>query len=251
MVKKIGLIALLLFPAALIAQNPESAIGGEASVSAGAEYSTFNPDWGCPSVEPFGCNAQMYGPTAVFNFDLHQKYGIEGEARWLRWGGLGHMVQSNYMIGPRYRLAHFQRLTFWGKLGLGGAWITTPYYPRRQPEGQLLRLCTRRNARLSVEPHHHPSRRLRVPDLAIFRRSAHVQPKYGYGAAKRQRAHSQRVQLRGELQTSGAVAFVTSPRAPSQGTRGRVFTTHSPRVNKSTYGWPNSDQWSRIVCPTI
>jgi hypothetical protein len=128
-VKKIGLIALLLFPAALIAQNPESAVGGEASVSAGVEYSTFNPDWGCPNVEPFGCSAEMYGPTAVFNYDLHQKYGIEGEARWLRWGGLGNMVQSNYMIGPRYRLLRFQRFSLWGKLGLGGAWITTPFYP--------------------------------------------------------------------------------------------------------------------------
>lgn len=129
MVKKIGFIALLLFPAALIAQNPESAIGGEASISAGVEMSTFNPDWGCPNISPFGCAAQLYGPTAVFNFDLHQKYGIEGEARWLHWGGYGGMVQSNYLVGPRYRLAQFHRLSLWGKLGVGGGWFTSPNYP--------------------------------------------------------------------------------------------------------------------------
>ncbi len=127
--KKIAIIALFLFPAALIAQSSESATGGEATVAAGVEMSTFNPDWGCPNIEPLGCNNQLYGPTAVFNFDLHQKYGIEGEARWLHWHGGGNMVESNYLVGPRYRLYRIQRLTLWGKLDMGGGWITTPNYP--------------------------------------------------------------------------------------------------------------------------
>jgi hypothetical protein len=127
--KKIAIIALLLLPAALIAQSAESAIGGEATVSAGVEMSTFNPDWGCANSAPFGCANQLYGPTAVFNFDLHQKYGFEGEARWLHWHGNGGMVESNYLVGPRYRLYRWERLTLWGKLGMGGGWITTPDYP--------------------------------------------------------------------------------------------------------------------------
>jgi hypothetical protein len=127
--KKIGLIVLLLLPGALFAQSSESAIGGEATISAGVEMSTFNPDWGCSNSAPFGCSAQLYGPTAVFNFDLHQKYGLEGEARWLHWGGYGNMVESNYLVGPRYRLYRFQRFDLWGKLGIGGGWITTPNYP--------------------------------------------------------------------------------------------------------------------------
>lgn len=129
MVRKIGIFALLLFPFALTAQNSESAIGGEATLSAGVELSTFNPDWGCANSAPLGCPAQLYGPTAVFNFDLHQKYGIEGEARWLHWHGPGGMVQSNYLAGPRYRLYRISRFSLWGKLGLGGGWITTPDYP--------------------------------------------------------------------------------------------------------------------------
>jgi opacity protein-like surface antigen len=127
--RKISFIALLLFPALLAAQNSESAIGGEASMSAGVEMSTFNPDWGCPNIAPLGCQTELYGPTAVFNFDLHDKYGIEGEARWLHWHGNGGMVESNYFAGPRYRLYRISRFALWGKLGLGGAWITTPDYP--------------------------------------------------------------------------------------------------------------------------
>lgn len=129
MVRTIGFIAILLFPTLLLAQSSESAIGGEASMAAGVEFSTFNPDWGCTNSAPLGCKAQLYGPTAVFTFDLHQKYGIEGEARWLHYGGSGGMVQSNYFVGPHYRLAQFNRLSLWGKLDIGGAWFTSPNYP--------------------------------------------------------------------------------------------------------------------------
>jgi len=112
-----------------MAQSSESAIGGEATMAAGVEFSTFNPDWGCNSSSPFGCSNQLEGPAAVFDFDLHRKYGLEGEARWLHWHGQGGMVESNYMGGPRYRLYRIQRLSIWGKLDLGGGWITTPNYP--------------------------------------------------------------------------------------------------------------------------
>jgi hypothetical protein len=128
--KKIGIIALLLFPAALIAQSSESAVGGETSITAGVEMSTFNPDWGCANGAPLGCSAELYGPTAVVDFDLHRKYGLEGEARWLHWGGAtGGMIQSNYIAGPHYRLYQLHRFSLWGKLELGGAWFTSPDYP--------------------------------------------------------------------------------------------------------------------------
>ena len=130
MVKKIGFIALIfLLPAALIAQNSESATGGEARMTAGVEFSSFNPDWGCVNINPFGCSDELYGPTAVFDFDMHQKYGVEAEARWLHWHGSDGQVESNYLAGPRYRMFRYHRLNGWFKLGLGGGWITTPDYP--------------------------------------------------------------------------------------------------------------------------
>jgi hypothetical protein len=127
-VKKIGLFALLLIPTALIAQNSQSATGGEASISAGAEISGFNPDWGCPSSSPF-CANDLVGPTAFFDFDMHGKYGLEGEARWLHWHGVGGEVESNYLVGPRYRMFRYGRLSGWFKLVVGGGWITTINYP--------------------------------------------------------------------------------------------------------------------------
>jgi hypothetical protein len=127
-VKKIGLFVFLLFPAVLIAQNSESATGGEASISAGAEASAFNPDWGCTTSSPF-CAGDLVGPTAFFDFDLHHKYGVEGEARWLNWHGTGGFVETNYLIGPRYRVFRHWNFDGWFKLELGGGWITTPDYP--------------------------------------------------------------------------------------------------------------------------
>jgi hypothetical protein len=127
-IKKIGLFALLLIPTALIAQNSQSATGGEASISAGAEMSGFNPDWGCPSSSPF-CASDLVGPAAFFDFDMHGKYGLEGEARWLHWHGVGGEVESNYLVGPRYRLFRYGRLSGWFKLVVGGGWITTINYP--------------------------------------------------------------------------------------------------------------------------
>jgi len=130
-VKKFGLLALLLLPTALIAQSSESATGGEASVWVGAELSEFNPDYGCPTNSPFSCGYAniLIGPTAVFDFNLHGKWGLEGEARWLQFDGLQGEVESNYLAGPHYRLVRFHRMDVWGKLLLGGGWITTPGYP--------------------------------------------------------------------------------------------------------------------------
>lgn len=129
MVKKIGVLVLFLLPTALIAQSSQSATGGEASIWAGAEMSAFNPDWGCANSSPL-CGQDLIGPTAVFDFDLHGKYGIEGEARWLHWGGPGGgEVESNYLAGPRYRFARYRRVSGWIKVDVGGAWITTTDYP--------------------------------------------------------------------------------------------------------------------------
>jgi hypothetical protein len=128
-VKKIGLFVFLLVPAALIAQSSESATGGEATITAGTELSAFNPDWGCATSSPFCSTEELYGPTAFFDFDVHGKYGVEGEARWLHFNGNQGEVESNYVAGPRYRLLKYHRLDAWFKVELGGGWITTQGYP--------------------------------------------------------------------------------------------------------------------------
>jgi hypothetical protein len=52
---------------------------------------------------------------------------VEAEARWLRWGGPGNgLIQSNYLLGPRYRLFRFDKLSVYGKGLVGESWMTIP-----------------------------------------------------------------------------------------------------------------------------
>lgn len=129
MLKSIGLFVLFFVPAALLAQSPKSAIGGDASIWAGGEISDFNPDYGCTSNMVFNCSNDLIGVTALVDFNLNPKWGAEGEARWLHWNGHGSEVESNYMAGPRYRIYQRGRFSYWGALMAGGGWITTPFYP--------------------------------------------------------------------------------------------------------------------------
>jgi hypothetical protein len=128
-VKKIGLLAFLLFPALVVAQNSKSAIGGEAALWAGGGMSTFNPDWGCATTSPF-CGNQLIGPAVFGDFNLHDQYGVEAEARWLHWHPYSPgFYENNYFAGPRDRVIRWHGLQAWIKLELGGAWIQTPGYP--------------------------------------------------------------------------------------------------------------------------
>jgi len=127
-VRKIGLFVFLLVPAVVLAQNPRSAVGGEAAVWAGGGISTFNPDWGCPTSSPF-CAQQLIGPAVFGDFNLHDQYGVEAEARWLRWHGSGGFYEDNYLVGPRDRALRWHGLLLWVKLEIGGGWIQTPDYP--------------------------------------------------------------------------------------------------------------------------
>jgi hypothetical protein len=129
-VKSIGFFVMLLLPGALLAQSPKSAVGGEAGLWAGAEFSDFNPDFICASNVVFNCADDLVGPTALFDFNLTSKIGAEGEARWLRWNGASNQKESNYLLGPRYRVWRHSRVSLWVKGVAGGGWITTPNYPR-------------------------------------------------------------------------------------------------------------------------
>ncbi|MGA8531390.1 MAG: hypothetical protein WB622_16855 [Acidobacteriaceae bacterium] len=129
MVRKIGLLVLLLFPAVVVAQNSKSATGGEGSVWAGGGMSTFNPDWGCTTTSPF-CGNQLIGPAVFGDFNLHDQYGVEAEARWLHWHPFSPgLYEDNYLVGPRDRVFRWHGLLVWIKLEIGGAWIQTPGYP--------------------------------------------------------------------------------------------------------------------------
>lgn len=129
MPKGLWVLLLLVIPAASIAQTPQAAVGGNAGLWAGGEISTFNPDYSCGSNWPFSCGNQLIGVTALFDFNATTRWGAEGEARWLHWHGLAGETESNYLVGPRYRVYQHEKFDLWPKLMLGGGWITTPNYP--------------------------------------------------------------------------------------------------------------------------
>ena len=130
MSQRICIFLLLMVPAAAAAQTAPAAVGGNAGLWAGGEISIFNPDYSCPSNSPFTCGNQLIGLTALFDFNATSRWGAEGEARWLHWHGVGGQVESNYLIGPRYRVYQNGGFDLWPKIMLGGGWITTPNYPQ-------------------------------------------------------------------------------------------------------------------------
>lgn len=132
MLKKICVLSVLslLFTGSLLAQSAASATTRVMNISVGGEYSTFNPDWGCLSASVLSCwSRHLTGIAAVadVNHLVLPKLGVEAEARWLHWGGPGGgLIQSNYLLGPRYRLVRFYKLSVYGKGLLGESWMTIP-----------------------------------------------------------------------------------------------------------------------------
>ncbi|HEX4037955.1 MAG TPA: outer membrane beta-barrel protein [Acidobacteriaceae bacterium] len=131
MPKSVSFLLLLALSAATAwGQSPRSAIGGEGGLWVGGEMSSFNPDYSCSSNIPFHCSSQLLGPAVFFNLNLRPRWGAEGEARWMNWHGPGGQSESNYLLGPRYRVFQYHRLSGWTKILFGGGWTTTPYYPQ-------------------------------------------------------------------------------------------------------------------------
>ena len=123
MLNKIGflLVCILSFAGSLLAQS-EHAATSAIPVEVGAEFSTFNSDWGCNSSAPFACwGNELLGLGVVGDVNhIVGKIGVEGEARWLHWGGPADNVsQSNYLVGPRYPIYRLGNALFLIKLPVG------------------------------------------------------------------------------------------------------------------------------------
>jgi hypothetical protein len=123
--------SLALSAGALAAQNSEAAVGGIPRLSAGVEYSNFNPDYGCPSNVVFHCGNDgngglLSGIGAFVDFNVRPKWGAEGEARWLDFHGVGGEKEANYLVGGRYRFVQFGKADVWGKMLIGDGSFTGP-----------------------------------------------------------------------------------------------------------------------------
>ncbi|QNI32612.1 outer membrane beta-barrel protein [Alloacidobacterium dinghuense] len=120
MFQKLFAFALLLLPLSTSAQVAPAVSGHGWSLSAGAEYSNFQPDWGPDRLQGIAVFADV-------DHILLRNLGAEGEARWLRFSPPQGETEDNYLLGPRYRVWRHHALSLYGKFLLGGGWIT--YYP--------------------------------------------------------------------------------------------------------------------------
>jgi hypothetical protein len=132
MLKKICVVTAssLLIAVSLLGQSVPSATQGAVSVSAGAEGSNFNPDWGCTNSSVFSCgNNHLWGVAVVLDADhIWRRVGVEGEARWLHWAGPpGVLKDSNYLLGPRYPVYRRHSLEADLKFMMGESWTTLPF----------------------------------------------------------------------------------------------------------------------------
>jgi opacity protein-like surface antigen len=118
-IKKILVLGFLLIPAAVFAQVAPSVTGNPLGIWGGAEYSNFAPDYG---------SGRMSGIGGLVDIDVWNKFGLLGEARFLRWGGpaVSGETQSDYLGGVKYRFFRFHRLDFNAKFLIGGVWINYP-----------------------------------------------------------------------------------------------------------------------------
>ncbi|MFT4113599.1 outer membrane beta-barrel protein [Silvibacterium sp.] len=115
-----ALVCGVLLSSTAFAQVAPSSQGGNASLWVGGEFSSFNPDY-----DP---QSRVVGPGLFFDYNLNQKLGIEGEARFMDWNGNGGETQKNYLGGVKYRLYRYRRFSFDAKFLLGGDWINYPLH---------------------------------------------------------------------------------------------------------------------------
>lgn len=160
MIKKFLIFAgtLLITPIAF-AQVAPSTTGGNGSITIGGEASAFHPD-----SLPGYTAGHVIGPGLFFDINLMPRWGAEAEARWMIWHGSGGQSQSDYLLGPRYRLIHWRGLAAWGKFMMGAGVekfpnkIATGSYFAMAPGGDLNYVLSRRlDLRLGYEYQFWPS----------------------------------------------------------------------------------------------
>lgn len=137
-VKRTLLLAFLqcAFAGVLFAQTSPAALTS-GSFYVGAQPTTVNPDWGCPTSGPFSCwFRQLLGVEAYGGVShVWNRVGLEADARWLAWRGVqvasGNLKENTYVAGPTVRLYTRHSFTASGNflIGLGSITIPKGYGP--------------------------------------------------------------------------------------------------------------------------
>jgi hypothetical protein len=113
-----SLLLLTIAASATHAQVVPTAVARQFSVSAGAEGSLFQPDYG-PN--------DLLGVGVFVDVKFTRWVQAEAEGRWLRFHQAENIYEDNYLIGPRVPLHHFWRATPYAKVLVGEGTMNFQY----------------------------------------------------------------------------------------------------------------------------
>lgn len=111
--------ALVVVPAR--AQVAPSAFGPADTLWVGAEYSNISAAF------PYQIGQRLQGVGAFADFHMKGRLGLEGNARFLRFGGFEGSTETNYLAGPKIFFLARNRFWPYGKLLAGEAKIHYPF----------------------------------------------------------------------------------------------------------------------------
>lgn len=118
--KPLVLGVLLLSGVCCYGQVEDSATAGTVPLSAGGSFSCFDASYN--TYKSIGLGAFIdYAPIRAGDL------GVEGEGRWLKFGGANSFSEYNYLAGPRYRFYSRDKYQAYAKFLVGAGEITFPY----------------------------------------------------------------------------------------------------------------------------
>jgi opacity protein-like surface antigen len=111
---------LFVFTLCAYGQVEAAATSGKSPLAIGGSFSFFDAGYASNKVGGLG----TYIDWSPF---LRGDLGIEGEARWLKFGGSNGFSEYNYLAGPRYRFRAGEKIQPYAKFLIGAGQIRFPY----------------------------------------------------------------------------------------------------------------------------
>ena len=154
-----GALAIGLLAPPARAQVVPAAYGPADTLWVGAEYSNIDASF------PYQSGDRLAGVGAFADFNVRAHLGLEGDARFMQFGGYQAETERTLLGGPRYRFNWFGKFQPYAQ-GLIG--VATIQYPFKIGQGELPGGGAVGRGELPREPPMAGAGAVRVPVLAEF-----------------------------------------------------------------------------------
>jgi opacity protein-like surface antigen len=114
-------LSAVLLHVPLMAQVAPSAYRTPHVLWIGAEYSNVNASF------PYQSNQRLSGGGAFADFKWNGRFGLEGDARFLHFGGFEDSTESSYLAGPKAYFLRKGKFEPYGKFLVGVGKIHYPF----------------------------------------------------------------------------------------------------------------------------